>query len=137
QKLAYLIPRKGKVCLDISYMGLTALAIESGAIKWAQAEIVRENDIFKFTGIGEKPLHDYHPFATTRGKIVGAYCVAKTNQDEFISVQMNIADVYKLRDRSESWQAGKASPWKSDEEEMIKKTVIRRASKSWPKSSTE
>ncbi len=42
-KHAYLIPRGGRVCLDISYMGLLNLAIESGSIMWGQAVIVHEN----------------------------------------------------------------------------------------------
>ena len=32
-KLAYLVPRKGQVCLDISYMGLMHIAQQSGAIQ--------------------------------------------------------------------------------------------------------
>ena len=32
KKQAYLVPRKGKICLDISYMGLIDLAIDSGSI---------------------------------------------------------------------------------------------------------
>ena len=33
-KHAYLVPRKGGVCLDISYMGLLHLAQSSGVILW-------------------------------------------------------------------------------------------------------
>lgn len=135
KKLAYLIPRKGKVCLDISYIGLVTLAVDEKSIKWAQAEIVRENDHFVFNGIGEKPDHEFKPFSEDRGKIIGAYCVAKTNQDEFITIQMSIKQIYEIRNRSESFKSG-SGPWKTDEEEMIKKTVIRRAYKSWPRAST-
>ena len=42
QKLAYLVPRKGRICLDISYMGLMHIAQQSGAIKWCQSSIVRK-----------------------------------------------------------------------------------------------
>jgi len=136
KKLAYLIPRKGKVCLDISYIGLITLAVDEKSIKWAQAEIVRENDHYTFNGVGEKPDHEFKPFSEDRGKIIGAYCVAKTNQDEFITIQMSIKQIYEIRNRSESFKSGSSGPWKSDEEEMIKKTVIRRASKSWPRTST-
>ncbi|MCL6469734.1 MAG: recombinase RecT, partial [Ralstonia sp.] len=38
KKLAYLVPRDKKICLDISYMGLLDLAISSGSILWGQAE---------------------------------------------------------------------------------------------------
>lgn len=134
-KLAYLIPRKGKVCLDISYLGYIQLAIEVGAIKWAVAEIVYKKDVFKMRGLGVEPLHEYEAF-DDRGEIVGAYCVAKTHDGEFLTTRMTIKQIYSIRDRSESWNSGKSSPWKSDEEEMIKKTVVRRAYKSWPKSDT-
>ena len=50
QKLAYLVPRKGAICLDISYMGLMHIAQQSGAIKWCQSAIVRRNDQFRREG---------------------------------------------------------------------------------------
>jgi recombination protein RecT len=37
EKLAYLVPRKKAVCLDISYMGLLDIAQSAGAIRWGQA----------------------------------------------------------------------------------------------------
>ena len=35
-KHAYLVPRDGKICLDISYMGLLHLAMSTGSIMWCQ-----------------------------------------------------------------------------------------------------
>lgn len=139
QKLAYLVPRDGKVCLDISYMGYIQLAVDVGAIKWAQAEIVCQNDKFVFNGMGERPEHSFEPFGD-RGEIVGAYCLAKTHDCEFITSMMPISEIYGIRNRSKGWKAhiekGKSTPWVTDESEMIKKTVIKRAYKSWPKSDT-
>lgn len=135
-QLAYLIPRNGKVCLDISYKGLIRTATDSGSIVWAQAEIVREKDSFNFMGIGEKPEHKYNPFSKERGEIVGAYVVAKTVEGEYLTTMMNIDEIYSIRDKSESWKKEsrrKYSPWFNFEGEMIKKTVIRRASKTWPR----
>lgn len=135
KKLAYLVPRKSEICLDISYQGFIALAEEAGAIKWAHAELVYSADTFENRGIGERPVHKFDPFAD-RGKVIGAYCLAKTYHDEMVYTHMPIKDIYSIRDRSEAWKAGQSGPWKSDENEMIKKTVIRRAYKSWPKSDT-
>lgn len=129
--LAYLVPRKGRICLDISYRGLTQLAQDAGGIKWAGAELVCEKDKYESRGVGHEPVHIREPFGD-RGKIIGAYCLAKTHGGEFIVTEMPIDEIYGIRDRSESWKSGKSSPWKTDESEMIKKTVIRRASKSWP-----
>lgn len=135
-KLAYLIPRKKEVILDPSYLGLLHLAQEAGAIKWALAEIVREKDEYQYQGMGREPIHKFNPFGD-RGEIIGAYCLAKTHDDEFILTQMNNDEILSIRERSESYKSGKSSPWKTDTNEMIKKTLIRRASKSWPKTSTK
>lgn len=133
KKQAYLVPRKGKICLDISYMGLIDLAVATGAIKWAQAAVVYDKDTFELRGYDEPPLHKYPPFATDRGAIVGVYCVVKTADNEYLTHAMPIGDVYAIRDRSESWKADKATPWKTDEGEMIKKTCVKQAYKYWPK----
>lgn len=134
-KLAYLIPRNKEVIFDPSYLGLLHLAYEAGAIKWASAEIVREKDEYLYQGMGREPIHKFNPFGD-RGEIVGAYCLAKTHNDEFVLTQMHNDEILAIRDRSDSYKSGKSSPWKSDTNEMIKKTLIRRASKSWPRTST-
>lgn len=135
-KLAYLLPRKGKVCLDVSYRGLIYLATDVGGIKWAHAEIVKEHDEFVLQSIGTAPVHKFSPFKD-RGQIVGAYCVAKTHDGEFLVTVMSFDEIKSIRNRSESWKAyekdnQKLNPWVTDESEMIKKTVIKRAYKTWP-----
>lgn len=139
QKLAYLVPRDKKVCLDISYRGYVQLAVDVGAIKWAIAEVVRKNDEYIYQGMGREPIHRFNPFGE-RGEIVGAYCLAKTHDGEFILTQMSGEEILSIRDRSVSWMSfvkdGKKSPWNTDETEMIKKTVIKRAAKSWPMTDT-
>lgn len=137
QRLAYLVPRDGKVQLDIGYLGYVQLAMDAGALAWAVAEIVYEKDTYEFQGAGKEPIHKFNPYDKDRGKIVGAYCLAKTNAGEFVLTQMSTEEIYKIRDRSSSWRAhakdkSKTSPWATDETEMMKKTVIRRGSKSWP-----
>lgn len=134
-KLAYLVPRDKKVMLDLSYRGYIQLATDCGAIKWAHAEVVCENDKFQLTGLGNEPIHQFSPFGE-RGKIIGVYCCAKTHDGDFITTVMPIKEVYDIRNRSQSWKSGKNSPWQSDESEMIKKTVIRKAYKYWPMTDT-
>ena len=135
KKQAYLVVRKGVVCLDISYMGLIDLAVASGSILWAQANIVREHDNFVVNGFDKPPTHGHDPFAgaDARGRIKGAYVVIKTPDGEYLTHTMDIDSIYSVRDRSEAWKAGQKGPWKTDEGEMIKKTVVKQAYKYWPK----
>lgn len=130
-KHAYLVPRKGGVCLDLSYMGLLHLAQSSGVILWGQCKIVRANDTYQNQGLSKEPSHLANTFGD-RGDIVGAYCTVKTIDGDYLTEEMNIAEIYEIRARSEAFKKGNG-PWKTDEGEMIKKTVVKRAYKYWPK----
>ncbi|QGH71319.1 DNA recomination protein [Yersinia phage vB_Yen_X1] len=131
KKHAYLVPRNGNVCLDISYLGLINIAVESGSIKWAQAKIVYSNDTYENTGVDTAPIHKYNAFGN-RGEIIGAYVTVKTRDDSYLTTEMSIDEIHRIRQRSESFKKGNSSPWKTDYEEMVKKTVIKRAYKLWP-----
>lgn len=137
KKQAYLVPRDGKVCLDISYMGMLDLAIETGAIQWGQAKIVKANDHFELRGIDQPPDHSYNPFSTERGETIGVYVVVKTAAGDYLTHAMPISAVNEIRDRSPAWKAWikdkKKCPWVTDKEEMDKKTCVKQGSKYWPK----
>jgi recombination protein RecT len=137
-KLAYLVPRKKAICLDISYMGLMWIAQDCGAIEWGQAVTVRQKDEFELQDIGKQPIHKYNPFATDRGDVIGVYCLVKTAGGDFLAHAMPIAKVNDIRDRSEAWKAyqrdnTKKCPWNTDYEEMVKKTCVKQAAKYWPR----
>jgi recombination protein RecT len=134
KKQAYLVPRKGKICLDISYMGLIDLAIQSGSIMWAQADLVYANDAFTLNGFDRPPTHSFNPFSKERGDMVGAYVVVKMHSGDYLTECMSREDIDAIKNRSESVKAGKQSPWDTDYGEMAKKTVVKRAYKYWPKS---
>lgn len=137
-KYAYLVPRDGQICLDVSYMGLMHLAQDTGSVVWAQCKLVHQNDNYTNRGATVEPEHTYSAFSD-RGPILGAYCVVKLADGDFMTHEMPIGDIYAIRDRSMAWKsfkAGKAKsggPWHTDEKEMIKKTVVKQASKYWPK----
>lgn len=133
KKQAYLVPRDGRICLDISYMGLLDLAIESGSILWGQAELVHESDRFVLNGVDQRPTHERQPFSKDRGAVVGVYVVVKTREGDYLTTTMPIDEVISIRDRSSAWKNGQKGPWKTDMGEMTKKTVIKRAYKTWPK----
>ena len=131
-KMAYLVPRKGSVYLDISYIGLLHLAQSTGSILWGQAKVVYENDTYENVGVDKSPMHKTNPFGN-RGEPIGVYCVVKTATGDYLTDEMSRADVESIRDRSESWKRSQSGPWKTDPLEMWRKTVVKRASKYWPK----
>lgn len=137
KKQAYLVPRDGKICLDISYMGLIDLAVESGAIAWAQANVVYEHDQFELTGYDQPPIHKFQPFSKDRGEIVGVYVVVKTGGGDYLTHIMSADEVNAIRDRSTAWRAWiekkKKCPWVTDYVEMAKKTCVKQAYKYWPR----
>lgn len=132
-KLAYLVPREGRACLDISYIGLVHVATESGAVLAAKADIVRKNDRFEFHGMFQIPLHQYDPFASNeaRGEIIGVYCVARLADGSAMVDTMNRETLDKIRGSSKTSDKP-SNPWNKWYDEMAKKSVIKRAYKSWP-----
>jgi recombination protein RecT len=136
-KHAYLVPRSVKkgapaaICLDISYMGLMHLAQQTGSILWGQAKIVYAGDKYENTGIDSAPSHKSNPFKPNkdRGEVIGAYCTVKTSDGSYLTEEMNIDELNKIRDSSKASNG----PWKTWPEEMMRKSVVKRASKYWPK----
>lgn len=128
-KHAYLVPRDRKVCLDISYMGLLHLAMTSGAIQWGQAKLVYANDEYENVGIDKPPTHNQKTFGV-KGDIVGVYCTVKTGGGDYLTEEMDLAQLNKVKAASKAANG----PWKNWAEEMMRKTVVKRASKYWPQS---
>ena len=132
-KLAYLVPRDGMVCLDISYMGLLHIAMESGVISWGQAKLVHANDTYESNGLDKAPTHKYNAFGE-RGDIVGVYCTVKTPAGDYLTEEMSLAEIEAVRKTSKAAFSDKG-PWVNHWNEMARKTVVKRASKYWPKAS--
>ncbi len=127
-KLAYLVPRDGMVCLDISYMGLLHLAQTTGSIKWGQCKLVYSNDTYESNGLDTAPTHKYNAFGE-RGSVVGGYCTVKTADGDYLTEEMCLAEIKA----TEATSKAKNGPWKNFWEEMARKTIVKRASKYWPR----
>lgn len=135
---AYLVPRDGAICLDVSYRGLVKLATDSGAIEWAKAVLVYEGDEFKWRGPAEAPLHEADVFDEKRinaksplDNLKGGYCIAKLSTGEVMVEVMTAGEITAVRDSSKAKKGPWAGKWAG---EMAKKTLVKRASKSWPQS---
>lgn len=127
-KHAYLVPRDGKICLDISYMGLLHLAMSTGSIMWGQCKLVCENDQYQNQGLDKSPNHGYNAF-TERGPVIGGYCTIKTPEGDYLTEEMSLDEIKKIEQSSKA----KNGPWKTHWSEMARKTIVKRASKYWPK----
>ena len=133
---AYLIPywnkntKRNEAQLQIGYRGFIALARRSGAVSSIAAEIVYQNDVFELSfGTHRQIVHRPNLNPAMRGERIGVYAtvVFKDGYTDF--EYMTAEDVAAIRSRSKSGDSG---PWKTDENEMWRKTPIRRLSKRLP-----
>jgi len=130
-RYAYLVPRDNQACLDISYIGLIKLATDTGSILWARAELIHENDDFIYRGATQKADFECtKPF--DRGAILGVYCEAKTKEGDYLAGVMSLKEINEIKDKSQGANSS-FSPWNTFFGEMAKKTIIKRESKTWPK----
>jgi len=127
---AYLVPRDNMICLDISYKGLIKLATDTGSMMWVRADLVYEKDKFVYHGPAMAPVHEAQVFGE-RGPFVGVYCIAKTLEGDILAEVMTAKEIEQVKATS---KAGMKGPWKEWFGEMAKKTIIKRASKTWPRS---
>ena len=126
-RLAHLIPY-GKECkLIVDYKGLVDLAFRSGLVQSIHADVVCENDDFEYS-MGEIQRHKID-FRKPRGKVYAAYSRAALKNGATKCEVMGAEEIDGIRGRSKSGQSG---PWKTDWNEMAKKTVFRRLSKWLP-----
>ena len=117
------------------YMGLMKLARQSGMIAKIEAEIVRENDEFLIQK-GDEPRLEHRIKLGNRGDKIGAYCVWTLKDGTKQFEVMDREQIMAIRDRSSAkTKDGRiVGPWATDEDEMWRKTVVRRASKYMPRS---
>lgn len=132
-KLAYLVPRDGMVCLDISYMGLLHIAQSAGVIKWGQCKLVHASDEYETLGLDKAPAHKYKTFATPdeRGAVIGGYCTVKTADGDYLTEEMSLSEIEEIRKVSKAGTSPKG-PWVNFWSEMARKTIVKRAYKYWP-----
>ena len=117
------------------YGGLMKLARQSGQLRTIYAHTVREKDVFEMDLGMEKNLK-HKPTHGDRGELVGAYCVWVMTDGTKDFEYMDKSQVLAIRARSsaKTKDGTVVGPWVTDEEEMWRKTVVRRASKYWPRS---
>lgn len=113
--------------------GMMKLARNSGEIAKIYAHVAYENDKFEWElGLNKRLVHV--PRRDQRGEMAYAYCVWKTTDGEEDFEVMSRQEIYKIRGRSSSKNKNGevTGPWITDEEEMWRKTVVKRATKYMP-----
>lgn len=133
-KLGYLVPYKGKVKFQASYMGKVDILIRTGVVKDIYADLVYTNDKFIMTkGTGGKLIHEPDVFAENRGELMGGYYYAVLTSGAEKYDAMPKSRIEEIKSRSEAVKKGKQSPWDTDFDEMARKTVVNWAFKFLPK----
>lgn len=132
---AYLIPYKNKGKLEcqfqIGYKGMIDLAYRNGQMQTIQAQAVYENDEF-FYEYGLEPKLVHRPAFSERGELVYFYGIFRTVNGGYGMAVMSKADMdIYAKTYSKAFDSS-YSPWKSNYEEMAKKTVIKMALKYAP-----
>ena len=131
---AYLVPFKNEIKMMPGYRGLISLARRSGEINSINAEVVYENDVFDLElGLQTKVTHKPN-LNSDRGEPKIAYMVAHFKDGGSHFEWMTVVEIMKIKARSSAVKSGKETPWDTDRDEMIKKTVIRRGWKYLPMS---
>lgn len=132
---AYLIPYKNKGILEcqfqIGYKGLIDLAYRSGQVKCIQAQAVYSNDQFEYQ-YGLDPYLVHKPAFSDRGELTYFYGIFQTVSGGYGFSVMSVSAMDTFaKTYSKGFDSG-FSPWKSNYEEMAKKTVIKQALKYAP-----
>ena len=122
---AYMVPYKDQAQLQIGYKGFIALAKRASNIIFHPPGVVREGDHFIHKRGMDQTL-DHIESHEVRGEISHVYVVVEFADGRKLCESMNRDQVLKIKNRSPSSGSG---PWVTDEEEMWKKTVIRRLAK--------
>lgn len=135
---AWLIPfkdRKRNVTeaqVVIGYKGMLELARSSGRVGRIDSEVVFEKDPFDWQKGTEQFVHFRKEDVEDRGKMIAAFAIADIQGFQTPQFEVMLArEIVKIRDNAPSAKAS-TSPWKTDEEAMWRKTVLRRLCKFLP-----
>ena len=132
---AYILPYNNRGVMEaqfqLGYKGLIDLAYRSGDVEVVQAHIVYENDEF-VCEYGLDPKLSHKPASTNRGEPIKVYAVFKTKSGGYGFEVMSMEDVRKHASKYSKAYNSSFSPWKSDFEEMAKKTVLKKVLKYAP-----
>lgn len=129
-----IVPFKGKAQPIIMVQGYTVIASRGGYT--LQGTLIREGDKYAERA-GSEPGIDHTPAADKKGKVIGAYAIARSkSMPTLFTPILTIDQLLATRDRSAGYQSakskGRSHPWITDLEAMFIKTPKRLLSKDIP-----
>ena len=132
---AYVIPYMNHGVMEaqfqIGYKGQIDLAYRSGDVEVIQSHVVYEHDEF-ICEYGLDPKLTHKPADKDRGEPIKVYAVFKTKSGGFGFEVMSMDDVKRHAAKYSKSYNSNSSPWKTNFEEMAKKTVLKRVLKYAP-----
>ena len=132
---AYLIPYQNKGKLEcqfqIGYKGIIELVYRNPLVQTIQAQAVYENDEFEYElGLNSRLFH--RPALHDRGEVTLFYALFKLANGGYGFEVMSKEDMEVFAKRYSKAVASEYSPWKTNFEDMAKKTVIKQVLKYAP-----
>ena len=132
---AYLIPYKNRGILEcqfqLGYKGMLDLAYRNERMQSIEAHTIYANDEFHYE-LGLDPMLKHIPAWEDRGEITGFYAVFKLDNGGVRFEVMSKADIDRYAATFSKAFSSDYSPWKTNYEQMAKKTVIKQLLKYAP-----
>ena len=124
----HLIPRAGKVTIQLGYKGYIELARRTGRVKELNAGVFYEDDIKKglFKASNEPATIEHlwsHDVNKDDKELCGAYAVAKMQDGSQAQIILSRDDL--ARRSAKAMNQGKSGPWKDDFGAMARKSAIK------------
>ena len=127
-KLCYVVKYKTRWQCQLDYKGLVAVAKRMKTIADAHADVVCENDTFHHEKTDGKCVLDHtYDLRIDRGDVIGAYAIITLPSGLWRYELMSRKELDKIQ----SAAPAKNGPWSTHDNEMRKKTVLRRGLKTY------
>jgi recombination protein RecT len=110
------------------FKGIVSVARRTSQIADAQSGLVYSNDHWKHGRVGPELLLEHTPADGDRGKLLGVYCILTFHDKPWSYEYMVDSEVQKVRASSKAKDDG---PWVNWYEQMARKTVLKRALKTY------
>ena len=122
--MAYIVPYKGQATFQIGYRGLIELAMRSGEFATIIDEVVYEGQLIrknKFTG-----EYVFDEDAKKSDKVIGVMARFDLVNGFSKTIYWSIEEIEEhAKKYSQAYRSSYDSPWKSNFEQMAKKTVLK------------